>query len=124
MEAALKVLHADGDSAAEVRKLLAWLRDEPDLHGARLRLDGVVHEERMGIDVETITAILGPAGAGAALISAVSAFLTTRRNVKIRVEGPQGAIDLDARMSAGDIDRHLRQAGTMTGLVPAPDATS
>jgi hypothetical protein len=124
MKATLSVLSAEADGSVEVRMLLAWLRDEQELRGAKLRLDGAVRPERMGIDAETLIAILGPAGAGAALLSAISAFLASRRNVKVRVEGPRGAVELDARMSADDTSRHIHAAGIMTGLIPAPDATT
>ncbi|MEV6300149.1 hypothetical protein AB0M02_12165 [Actinoplanes sp. NPDC051861] len=127
MEATIRVLGEDGDSSAEVRRLLAWLRDEPDLRGSGLRLDGVVREEEMGLDAEMIMAVLGPAGAGAALLSAISAFLTARgprNNVRIRVEGPDGSVELDARMKTDDIDDFLRRTGAMTGLAQAPDATA
>jgi hypothetical protein len=84
----------------------------------------VARSDRMGVDVETLTAVLGPAGAGAAMVSAICAWLGTRRNVKLRVEGPAGVAEFDARMGADQARRMLAVMGGMTGLTPPPNAAS
>ena len=124
VEVTLNVLTGDGHGQAEVRALLAWLREEDELRGAALHFGGEVREDQMGIDVETLTVILGPAGAGASLLSAVNAFLATRRSVKVRVEGPKGVVELDGQMTRGDARDHIERAGEMTGLTTPLDAPS
>jgi hypothetical protein len=117
VEARITVL--DNDGGSDLRSLLAWLRADEDLRGSRLRLDGVVQDGHMGVDVEMLTAILGP-GSGAALMTAIGAYLGSRRRVRIRVEGPKGSVELDGQAGAATHNL-LADACVMTGLMPSSD---
>jgi hypothetical protein len=119
MEASISIVH--GDETAEIRSLTQWLRQE-DMDAA-ISLAGAPAPGEMGVDAETIRAVIESGTAAAALITSIGAWLNTRRQVKLRVEGPKGVIDLESARTGADLDRLLEDVGRKTGLVPGDAAT-
>lgn len=100
MEFAIQLNGRDAD--AEMRLLLQWLRQE-HIPSVKLQLSRPeMAEEKMGAMADAIQ-IIGPDGAAAAVATAISAWIATRRKeLKVRVRRADGSeVEVEQRGGSG-----------------------
>jgi Effector Associated Constant Component 1 len=86
-------LSVDGtESDGELERLAEWLRQEPELRGRVKPTDAKPIDGELGVLGEALVAAVGGGGAISVLITALQAFLTTRKrsDFTITVKGPGG----------------------------------
>jgi Effector Associated Constant Component 1 len=87
------------ESGGDLEKLAEWLRQEPELRGWVKPAGSKPAEGELGVLDEALVAAVGSGGAVSVLITALQAFLRTRRRADftITVEGPGGKRTIDAK---------------------------
>ncbi|MFE2140852.1 hypothetical protein ACFXA3_03715 [Streptomyces sp. NPDC059456] len=89
----------DSDQAeVDLHSLQQWLLQDPGLRHVRFTCPAPVPRPGdMGAVSELLLATLGGGGAGAVLANSVSVWLQSRvTQVKVRVEGSQGSVEVEA----------------------------
>ncbi|WP_344215128.1 effector-associated constant component EACC1 [Kribbella sancticallisti] len=107
MEVQLTVSGAD--TVDQVASLFSWLTDEPGLRGRVRIVEPVRAEDDLGALSDTLMVLLGSGGVGAALASALRAWLQRRSvDVTITLKSKEKSIQVRADR-AKDAESTLRQ---------------
>jgi hypothetical protein len=95
----LRVRVVGGVDETELKSLYDWLRRDEDLPSSRIRwAETRPGAEEMGALSDALVVSLGTGGAGVALVQSLATWLRTRgTDVRLRIHGPYGEIDVDAK---------------------------
>lgn len=108
---AIKVL--DDEAGDETRSLISWLQSDvqsdDELKGARIRSSGSpIRTDEMGVVTDLVEVAMQPDGIGAALITAILTWLSTRKkSLKVSITKNSQTVEIEVPR-ASDIEAVAR----------------
>jgi len=104
---AIKVL--DDEAGNETRSLISWLQSDDELKGAQIRSSGSpIRTGEMGVVTDLVEVAMQPDGIGAALITAILTWLSTRkRSLRVSITKNSQTVEIEVPR-ASDIEAVAR----------------